>query len=92
MEECFTCKNKQSRELTKEERKELNKLHFEKTGRYTLLIPEMEFKCGISGKIISQIDHASEKYEGDELLVDIRKSLSDTARKLRKELNNPPKQ
>ena len=30
-------------------------------------------------KIISQIDHACEKYEGDELLVDIRKSLSDTA-------------
>ena len=92
MKECFTCKNKQSRELTKEERKELNRLHFEKTGRYTLFIPEMEFKCRISGKIISQIDPACEKYEGDELLVDIRKSLSDTARKLRKELNNPPKQ
>ena len=88
MKECFTCQHKESRELTKEERKELGRLHFEKTGRHTLFIPEMEFKCRLSGNKISQIDPACDKYEGDNFMEDMRKSLSDTATKLRKELRN----
>lgn len=85
--ECFTCAHKISRELSKEERDDLQRKHIEETGRKSLLIPEMEFTCGVSGKKISQIDPACEYYSGDETLESIRKQLAKTARKLREELN-----
>lgn len=85
--ECFTCANKLSRDLSKEERDELQRQHIEKTGKKTLFIPEMEFTCKVSGKKISQIDPACDQYSGDPLMEDMRKSLSDTCRKLREELH-----
>lgn len=86
--ECFTCANKISRELSKEERDELQRQHVERTGRKTLFIPELEFKCSVSGNIISQIDPACENYTGDQLMEIIRKDISNTAKKLRQELNS----
>jgi len=89
--ECFTCAHKDSRELSKEERAELQKQHIEKTGRKTLFIPEMEFTCKKSGKKISQIDIACEQYSGDDVMETIRKDIAVTARKLRKELEDGTK-
>jgi hypothetical protein len=84
--ECFTCAHKMSRDLSKDEKDELQRLHVEKTGRKTLFIPDMEFKCAITGKIISQIDPACEEYAGDSFMEDMRKEIANTARKLREEL------
>lgn len=86
--ECFTCAHKNGRELSKEERAELQRQHVEQTGRKTLLIPEMEFTCGVSGKKISQIDPACEHYSGDDVMEFIRKDIAKVAGKLRKELND----
>jgi hypothetical protein len=85
--ECFTCAHKISRELSKEERKQLSDDYFKEHGRHTLLIPEMEFTCSVSGKKISQIDPACEHYSGDSFMESVRKDIAKTARKLREELN-----
>ena len=84
--ECFTCAHKDSRDLTKEERDELQRQHVEKTGRKTLFIPEMEFTCKVSGLKINQTDPACDDYSGDAMMEDIRKQIAKTAAKLRKEL------
>lgn len=81
--ECFTCSHKLSRDLTKEEKDELQRKHVEKTGRKTLFIPNMEFKCNLTGAIISQTDPACDNYQGDDLMEGIRKDLSTTCKKLR---------
>ncbi len=88
MKECFTCANKISRELSKEEREELQKQSIAATGRKTLFIPEMEFTCKVTGKKISQIDPACDHYSGDTFMEGIRKDIAKTASKMRKELNN----
>ena len=86
--ECFTCAHKDSRELSKEERDELQRQHVEKTGRKTLFIPEMEFTCKVSGNKIHQTDPACEHYSGDNVMEQIRKDIAITARRLRKELED----
>lgn len=78
---CFTCAHKISRELSKDERKELYRQN--PTG----FVGEMEFTCGISGEKIRQIDPACEHYSGDIIMESIRKDIAKTARKLREELN-----
>jgi len=88
MAECFTCAHKLSRELTKEERAGLQRQHVAKTGRKTLLIPEMEYKCNLTGKIIKQTDPACDRYEPEPTMVEIRFALSESARKARMELKN----
>lgn len=85
--ECFTCAHKLSRYLSKDEKDELQRLNVEKTGRKTLFIPDMEYKCGVTGKIISQIDPACENYQGDSFMEEMRKEIANTARKLREDLN-----
>lgn len=85
--ECFTCSHKLSRELSKEERDELQRDHVRETGRKTFLIPEMEFTCNVTGKKIKQIDPACEEYSPNALMVSIRKDIATTAKKLREELN-----
>lgn len=84
--ECFTCTHKMCRNLSKEERDELQKKHIEETGRKTLFIPDMEFTCDIDGKKINQTDIACENYNGDEIMELIRKDIAKTAKKLRKGL------
>lgn len=84
--ECFTCKNKISTELTKEERDEIKKQNIA-NGEHFKRVPEMIFHCKITGKQISQIDPACDDYSGDDFMVEIRKDISKTATKLRKELN-----
>lgn len=86
--ECFTCAHKNSRELSKEERAELQRQHVEQTGRKTLFIPEMEFTCQVSGKKIAQIDPACKHYSGDKFMEDVRKDIAKVAGKLRKELKD----
>lgn len=86
--ECFTCAHKESRDLSKEERAELQRQHIEKTGRKSLLIPDMEFTCKVSGLKINQTDLACDNYSGDAVMEDIRKELAKTAARLRKELKN----
>jgi len=84
--ECFTCAHKDSRDLSKEERAELQRQHVEKTGKKTLFIPDMEFTCKVSGKKINQTDPACESYSGNKVMEDIRKQLAITAGKMLKEL------
>ena len=79
--ECFTCANKLSIDLTKEEGEKLRK----ETGRFSR--PTLRFECKLTGKPISQIDPACDKYVANTEMVIIRKELSDIAKKLRKELN-----
>lgn len=86
MSECFTCSNKISRELSSDEQKIIRKQIEETTGKKFFSVPELEFTCQITGKKISQTDLACENYMGDDFMIDIRKSISDTAKKLRKEL------
>lgn len=85
--ECFTCSNKISTELTDEQRKEMKEEAIA-MGEKWPRIPEMIFHCKVSGKRISQIDPACEHYSDDADLVDIRKMLAKTAKKLREELNS----
>ena len=85
--ECFTCLHKLSRDLSNEEKQEFQRKNIEKTGRKTLFVPEQEYTCEVSGKIISQIDIACDNYLGYKLMEDIRKDISESCRKMREELN-----
>ena len=79
--ECFTCKNKIVKELTKEEGLELKK----KNNLFRR--PMQSYTCGLTNKVISQIDPACEGYVPDDLMVDIRKELSRTIHNLTEEIN-----
>ena len=83
--ECFTCANKISTELTQEQRKTM-KEEATARGEKWPRIPELIFHCKVTNKQISQIDPACEHYSDDADLVDIRRMISETATKLRKEL------
>ena len=83
--QCFTCANKISTELTKEERAKMRDEEKAKGVRFPR-IPEMLFHCDVTKKQINQTDPACDDYIGDEFMEDIRKEISKTARKLRKEL------
>lgn len=85
--QCFTCKNKLSRYLNDDEVKEIKKKLKEDGVKYPR-VSDIEFKCKLTNKIISQIDPACDEYEADDVMVDIRVQLAKTARKLRRELNN----
>jgi len=85
--ECFTCSNKISTELTNEQRKEMKEEAIARGEKWPH-IPEMIFHCKVSGKRISQIDPACESYSDDKDLVDIRKMLAKSAKKLREEMNS----
>lgn len=74
--QCFTCSNKLVRELTNDERKQMRK-----DGVSLFDIPDNEYKCKVSGKLIKQIDPACEHYEGHQLLEKIRGDLSAWAKK-----------
>ena len=83
--ECFTCGHKKVTEITKEERlkiKEINKAN----GRAGKRIPEQLYHCKVTGKQISQIDPACDEYKSNKEMVFLRKAISKTATKLRKEL------
>ena len=84
--ECFTCANKISRELSKEERREYNRLYKERTGKICWSTPEMEFTCKVSGLKINQTDPACEHYEGDEVMEGLRSDLAQWAKKEREKL------
>jgi len=86
--ECFTCKYKVGRELTIEEKNKLQEEHIKKTGKRTLLIPDMEFTCSYYNKKINQTDSACVHYEGDEFMESLRREISLTAKKIRRELNS----
>lgn len=83
--ECFTCANKLSTELTQEERKEMRDAEKAKGVKFPR-IPEMIFHCKVTGKRINQTDPACDDYQGDELMVDLRKQIAKTAKRLREEL------
>lgn len=83
--QCFTCSNKESTELTQEQRKEMRNEEIAKGARFPR-IPEMIFHCKVTGKRISQIDPACQSYNGDDNLLGVRKMISETASKLREEL------
>jgi len=85
--ECFTCANKLSTELTQEQRKQM-RIDEKAKGVKFPRIPELIFHCKITKKRISQIDSACEDYAANADMVDIRKMISKTATKLRKELEN----
>lgn len=84
-QECFTCSNKLSTELTPEQRKRM--LEEELTKGVTFpQIPEMIFHCKVTGNRISQIDPACEHYSEHADFVDLRNQIAKIASKLRKEL------
>jgi hypothetical protein len=62
MPDCFTCKNKKERSLSSEEISKKRIEQFKKTG-VMLPISFLEFKCDITGKIISQNDPACDDYK-----------------------------
>lgn len=79
--ECFTCGNKITTELSKEDGEKLRK------ERKSLFRPTLIFHCGLDGREIKQVDPACEYYVANPEMVIIRKELSDTAKRLREELN-----
>ena len=79
--ECFTCGNKITTELSKEYGEKLRK------ERNLLFRPTLIFHCGLDGREIKQVDPACDMYVADADMVMVRKELSDTVKKLRKELN-----
>lgn len=85
--ECFTCVNKLSTELTEEERKKIRDTEKAMGVRFPR-VSKMIFHCKITGKRINQTDPACDDYQGDDLLLDIRKGITETAKKLRQELND----
>lgn len=85
--ECFTCGNKISTELTQEQRKQMRDEEIANGIKFPR-IPEMIFHCKLTGKRISQIDPACENYTADDVMVDMRKMIAETATKLRKELED----
>jgi len=87
MKECFTCANKVSLELNKEIKRGLRD-----AGLKLMFVPDMIFYCNITGRPIKQADPACENYQGDELRENIRKNLSDWARKERQNLNKTDRQ
>ena len=82
--ECFTCSNKLSKELSAEEKKLIKEANIANNNPYER-IPDMIFHCKVSGKQIKQTDPACNEYNPDDFMVRIRKDISNTARKLRKE-------
>ena len=83
--QCFTCANKLSKELSAEEKKDIEIINLANNNPYKR-IPEMIFNCKVSGERINQTDPACNDYESDKFMEDIRVEISKTARKLRKEL------
>ena len=83
--ECFTCNNKITTELTKEEREKIKQQNIAENNRFKS-VPELIFHCKLTGKQISQIDPACDDYEGNNFMEDIRMDIAKTARKLRNEL------
>lgn len=85
--ECFTCSNKISTELTQEQR---NQMKEEATARGEKWprIPERIYHCKVTGNRIRQTDPACDNYSVDADLAGIRKMISETATKLRKELED----
>ena len=84
--ECFTCQNKQSHELSLDERRQMTYEH-RANGERFYVAPEMIFNCKITGKSIRQIDPACDNYKSNKELVEIRGMISKTARKLRNDLS-----
>lgn len=83
--ECFTCKNKESKELTETEIKKIKADNIANNKPYER-IPELIFTCKATGNRIKQTDPACSKYNPDDFMIDIRRDISKTARKLRREL------
>lgn len=83
--ECFTCNNKITTELTKEEREKIKQQNIAENNRFKS-VPELIFHCKLTGKQINQIDPACDDYEGNNFMEDIRMDIAKTVRKLRSEL------
>ena len=83
--ECFTCANKQTTELTQEQRKQMRAEAIAGGEKYPT-IPELIFHCAVTGKQINQTDPACDDYKSDKLMEALRADIAKAARKLRKEL------
>ncbi len=87
MPECFTCSHKLCRERTNEEIisiKEQNKVN----GKRWHYVSDLAFKCKISNKEIRQTDTACDNYQPNSKMVNIRKDISKSARKMLEELRD----
>lgn len=82
---CFTCSNKLTTELSQEQRKQMREEEISRGVRFPR-IPELIFHCKVTGLRINQIDPACEHYKDNPETVYIRKMISETASKLRREL------
>jgi hypothetical protein len=65
--ECFTCKNKESKELTETEIKKINADNIANNKPYDR-IPELIFTCKATGNRIKQTDPACGKYNPDDFI------------------------
>lgn len=84
--ECFTCKYKLKRERTAEEIAEAKRKFRQENDHLITPSFELEFKCKVSGALISQTDKACRYYEPDPLMLKVKNVMRHTISQMRKEI------
>ncbi len=82
MKECFTCVNRVSIDLTKDQKRDLRK-----QGLRLIDVPDTLRICTYSGNPIKLTYPACDGYSEDSVMHELRIELSKTAKKLRQELD-----